>query len=293
VSRTRGSLLGLVAVAALGTVVAWAGSQGGATSGGVAVFALCALVSFGVNTVVFVHAYARQTEQFFDLTGSLTYLTLVTIALVLGVGDARAVLLAALIAVWALRLGSFLFLRIRRDGGDGRFDRIKPSLSRFLLTWMIQALWVLLTAGAALAAMTAPESTDLGPFAAVGVALWVAGFAIEVVADRQKSAFRAEPANRGQFITVGLWSWSRHPNYFGEILLWFGIAVISAPTLEGARLLTLVSPIFVLVLLTRVSGVPLLEARGKRRWGDQPEYQAYLEQTPTLIPRPPTRGLPS
>jgi len=292
VSRRRSPLPGLVGVAALGAGVAWAGSQGGATTGGLAVFAICALVSFGVNAAVFVHAYATQTERFFDLTGSITYLTLLAIALVLGVGDARAMLLAALIAVWALRLGSFLFLRIRRDGGDGRFDRIKPDLPRYLLTWMIQALWVLLTAGAALAAMTAPAPTDLDLPAALGTSLWVVGFVIEVVADRQKSAFRAVPANQGRFITEGLWSWSRHPNYFGEILLWFGIALIAAPALDGARLLTLVSPVFVLVLLTRVSGIPLLEARGRRRWGGEPGYQAYLARTPALVPRPPTPGVP-
>ena len=99
--------------------------------------------------------------------------------------------------------------------------------------------------------------------------------------------FRADPANEGRFITTGLWAWSRHPNYFGEILLWAGIALIAFPVLQGAQLATLISPVFVFVLLTRISGVPLLESRGKKRWGDEPAYQEYKARTPVLWPRPP------
>jgi steroid 5-alpha reductase family enzyme len=146
---------------------------------------------------------------------------------------------------------------------------------------------VLLTAGAALAAMTTAAETELGPLTALGAAVWLIGFGIEATADAQKRAFRAEPANRGRFIHTGLWAWSRHPNYFGEITLWVGIALIALPALSGWQHLTLVSPLFVTILLTRVSGVPLLEARGKKAWGDDPDYRDYLARTPVLVPRPP------
>ena len=118
------------------------------------------------------------------------------------------------------------------------------------------------------------------------------GFSIEIVADRQKSAFRADPANAGRFISSGLWAWSRHPNYFGEIVLWFGIAILAWPALAGWQLATLVSPLFVYVLLTKGSGIPPLETRAEERWGDDPAYRAYVERTPVLWPRPP-RSSPS
>ena len=281
---------GVAAVAvsvAIGVAISWAGSQGGTTLGALPVFALCGLLSFGINWLVFVPAYMFQTERYFDLTGSLTYLSIVGVALASGAPDVRALILGTMVAVWAVRLGGFLFARIRRDGGDGRFDALKPSLPRFLMTWTLQALWVLLTLSSALAAMTTARPEPLGAFAGFGVLIWVLGFSAEVVADRQKGRFRADPANRDQFIQSGLWAWSRHPNYFGEIVLWCGVAVVAFPVLPGWQYVTLVSPLFVYILLTRVSGIPLLEARGQQKWGDRVEYRAYVEKAPVLFPRPP------
>jgi len=276
----------ILAVVATGAAVAWAGSQGGGAAGGWPVFAICAGFCFGLNWLAFVPSYVGQTEHYFDLTGSLTYVG--TLALALGLTpaiDRRGLLVAALVACWAFRLGSFLFRRVRQAGSDGRFDQIKPSFLRFLSTWTLQALWVLLTVSCGLAAITAPTSRPLGWFAIAGTAVWLAGFTIEVVADRQKTRFRADPANRDRFIQSGLWARSRHPNYFGEIVLWTGIAIIALPTLAGWRWVTLVSPLFVYLLLTRVSGIPMLERRARRRWGGDPAFEAYLETTPVLVPR--------
>lgn len=286
-SRNAQSLVGVLVAVLIGGLVAWAGGSGAATVGPVSVVVMCAAVAYAVNWVAFVPAYLGQTERFYDLTGTLTYLTVVVLALVLGGGGARPVLLAALIAVWAVRLGSFLVARIAKDGSDGRFDDIKPRPLRFLMTWTMQGLWVVLTAGCALAAMTAERDERLDVFAVVGAVIWIVGFAIEATADQQKRAFRAEPANEGRFIDVGLWAWSRHPNYFGEIVLWVGIAVIALPALSGWQYVTLISPFFVTLLLTRISGVPLLEARAKKRWGEQSDYRSYVEHTPVLVPRPP------
>jgi steroid 5-alpha reductase family enzyme len=287
-NRTLQNALSIVACIAVGSAIAAAGSQGSVLALGVPLFALCAGISFGVNWLAFIPAYAAQTEHFYDLLGSLTYLALVGSALALGeTTDSRALLLAGLVAIWATRLGSFLFLRVRREGSDGRFDRIKPDFARFLMAWTLQALWVFLTLSCALAAITSATSVALAWPAALGTAVWLAGFGIEVAADRQKSAFRADPANRGRFITTGLWAWSRHPNYFGEIALWAGIAIIALPALSGWQLATLISPAFVFVLLTRISGVPLLEARGNKRWGEDTNYKAYKARTSVLVPRPP------
>lgn len=284
----RTAAIAIVVAVLVGAAVAVAGSQGGATTRGVPVFALGIGLAFAIQWVAFVPAFARRTEAFYDLTGSLTFIGVTAVALVLGpTPDLRAILLAALVVTWALRLGSYLVRRIRRAGRDDRFDAIKPSLPRFLAAWTLQGLWVAMTLGAALAAITSSARVPLGPLAAVGLVVWAAGFAIEVVADRQKSRFRADPANRGRFIRDGLWAWSRHPNYFGEIVLWTGIALVAVEALAGWQLVTLVSPVFVALLLTRVSGVPMLERKADATWGGQADYEAYRASTPVLIPRPP------
>ena len=288
-SRTEfQSLVATPLIVVVGAVIAWAGSQGGATVGVLPLFALCAMLSFGLNWLVFVHAYLSQTERFFDLTGSITYVSVIAVSLALTAeGDSRSFLLGAMVIVWATRLGSFLFARIRRDGSDGRFDGLKPSLPRFLMTWTLQALWVLLTVACALAAITTTRPVPLSGFAALGTLIWIFGFTVEVIADREKRRFRADPNNRGRFIQNGIWAWSRHPNYFGEITLWLGVAIVAFPVLSGWQNATLISPIFVYMLLTRISGIPLLESRGKKKWGHEPEYQTYRARTPALFLRPP------
>jgi steroid 5-alpha reductase family enzyme len=275
-------------VVAVGVGVAWAGSQGGIVAGSLPAFAVCGVLVFAINWIAFVPAYLRRTERFFDLTGSITYISAVMTALLLtGARDARSLLLGALVIVWAVRLGAFLFARINRDGKDARFDEVKMSFPRFLGAWTLQGLWVLLTLAAALGAITSASVRPLGMFALVGSSVWAVGFAIEVVSDRQKKRFREDPANQGRFIQSGLWAWSRHPNYFGEIVLWFGVALIAFPELAGWQYVTLVSPVFVYFLLTRISGTPLLEERAEAKWGDDPEYRAYRDRTPELFMRRP------
>jgi steroid 5-alpha reductase family enzyme len=182
-----------------------------------------------------------------------------------------------------------LFFRIRAAGEDRRFREIKASFSRFLLAWTIQGLWVTFTLAAALAGITSTIRTEAGGFALVGVLVWLLGFGIELVADQQKSRFKANPANEDRFINTGLWAWSRHPNYFGEIVLWIGVAIVTIPILQGWQWVTMVSPLFIILQLTRISGIPMLEARADEKWGGQPDYEAYKATTPVLVPRPPKK----
>lgn len=281
----RTSLVVLPIVIVLGYLVALAGSQGGATVANNPVFALSVGLAFLIQWLAFIPAYLLQTEKFFDLTGGITYIVVVIATQYFSGIDARSMLLSTLVIVWAVRLGSFLFRRIHKAGKDGRFDEIKPSFIRFLNVWTIQGLWVTLTASAALIAISTTNRKELDLFAIIGFLIWLIGFAIEVAADTQKSRFSADPNNKGKFIQTGLWARSRHPNYFGEIVLWIGITIIALPVLQGWQWIALISPVFVILLLTRVSGVPLLEKRADEKWGGQQEYESYKARTPVLIPK--------
>ena len=284
----RTAVIGIVVALALGVLIGLAGGHNGSQVGGVSVFLVLTGVAFAINAIAFVPSFIARTEHYYDLTGSLTYITTTLLALVLTSGlDSRSILIGAMVLLWAGRLGSFLFQRVKKSGKDGRFDQIKQSFLRFLMAWMIQGLWVTLTAGAAFAAIASEENPDLGLIGAIGLVIWMLGFALEVAADSQKTAFKNDPKNEGKFINVGLWSWSRHPNYFGEIMLWTGMAILAFPALSGWQYLTLISPLFVFTLLTRVSGLPMLERRADKRWGGQADYEAYKAATPVLIPRPP------
>ncbi len=285
----------IVLCIAIAVGLSYAGGDGGLRYGDYPVLLVCAVIAFAVQWLAFIPAYFFQTEHYYDLTGSATYVIIVLLALFLSADpelglDNRAILLAALVVIWAARLGPFLFRRVKQAGKDGRFDLIKVSIPRFLLTWTLQGLWVFVTLIAALTAMTSQYREPLGMVALLGSLVWLLGFALEVVADAQKSAFNKKPENAGKFINVGLWRWSRHPNYFGEIVLWCGVALIAVPVLQGWQWLSLISPLFVVFLLTRISGVPLLEKRADEKWGGNVNYENYKTETSVLIPLPPKRG---
>ena len=288
-NRNLQAVTAIVVSVVVSVVVAAAGGSDGTSLGGSPVFWWCAGLAFVINWAVFVPSYLRRTERFYDLTGTITYLSVTALAVVAGNGEPRSILLAAMVAIWALRLGIFLFVRITADGSDGRFDELKQAPLPFLQTWTLQGLWVVLTAGCALAAMTATSGRSIGWLAVVGLLVWCGGLGLEAVADSQKRRFRANESNEGRFIDSGVWSWSRHPNYFGEITLWIGVALVAVPALSGWQFVTLISPFFVILLLTKVSGIPMLEARATKRWGDDPAYQRYVDATPVLVPRPPQR----
>lgn len=287
-------IIGIVSiVAALGVAsgIAWFGSMHGAVYAGWPVFVLCGVFAYAVQWLVFLHAWTAKTEVYFDLTGSATYIVMVVAAVLLsGASDFRSLAIVTLIVIWALRLGPFLFRRIKGAGEDRRFRKLKHSFPMFLMTWTLQGTWVFVTASCALAAITAQSSVPVDATFGIGLMLWVFGFGLEVVADNQKTAFRANPENAHNFISTGLWAWSRHPNYFGEIVLWLGIAVMSFPALVGGQLFTLISPVFVVILLTFISGVRMLEARADRLWGEDPDYQLYRRNTPALMLWPPKKA---
>ena len=249
-----------------------------------------AAICLGIQWLAWIPASLAKSERYYDLTGGLTYLTVVGFTLWAGSQSespsARELIVSLLVVIWALRLSSFLYLRIHRTGKDGRFDRLKTSPIRFLVPWTIQGLWVFLTMIVVIVINSQAESApELGIWDAIGLLIWLLGFSIEVIADNQKSAVNANSENQGKWIDSGLWSYSRHPNYLGEIMLWTGIACFGISCFSGMERLAWISPIFIYLLLTKISGVPILDRRGLEKWGDQPEYHKYRDETPTLLPR--------
>lgn len=287
---TAKRLLIIVVILLIISGVCFAGGSGGATIGSIPVFVLCGVIAVLINWLVFIPSTIAKSEHYFDLTGTITYLSVIAAAMYFTPNlSMRAKLAGIMVTVWALRLGIFLYTRIRRTGHDDRFDKIKVDPMRFFMVWTIQALWVLLTSACALVIITNGAQKEIGIIGFIGIAMWVIGFLIEVIADRQKTAFKKDDANAGKFINEGLWAWSRHPNYFGEILLWIGMAVLSLPILSGTQYIALISPVFVFLLLTKVSGISQLTAKGKKKWGGDPAYQKYMANTSMLMPLPPKR----
>ena len=242
------------------------------------------LLIFSIQWISFIPAYIFQTEKFFDLTGSITYLTTVLAALyITDSGKISDYVIVSCVVIWAIRLGSFLFMRIHKAGEDRRFREIKTNFTRFFMTWTLQGMWVSMCLLCVLTALSSYSGIIMNNVFYIGLLIFVIGFIIEVIADHQKTVFRKDLKNKDKFISTGLWSYSRHPNYLGEILLWFGVAIMSFSSLQDLQYLTLVSPIFVYILLVYISGIRILENQGDKKWGHLDSYKEYLKNTPRLF----------
>ena len=282
-------LAAIVACILTAYFVANAATVEGAVLYGVPAILLCAGVSFIVHWVVAIPSLITSSEKYFDFTGMIATLLVIATAIfaLLSSGQQisiRSTIVAIFVSIWTLRLGTFLYIRIVKSGEDKRFREIKKSLPKFLMTWTLSALWVFLTTVNAVTIIILNQQVTLDLVFMAGFAIWILGFTFEAVADKQKKSFSEILENKDKFITLGLWSISRHPNYFGEIVLWTGIAIMSLPLLSGWQFLTLVSPVFVYLLLTKISGLPFLEEKAEKKWGNDKGYLEYKNNTPILIP---------
>ena len=246
-------------------------------------------IIFGIQLVVFLPSFVFKTEHYFDLTGGLTFiiiLAFLTFNVVTNSDllNSSKLIPLFLVSLWAIRLSSFLFLRVKRTGKDIRFDQIKTNFFRFMIAWILQGLWVFICLLPVIIMVSSSESTNI-LFVLPGVLLWVIGWAVEVVSDTQKTRFNSNSKNKGNFISTGLWSISRHPNYFGELILWIGITIIALPTFSGLQYLGCITPLFVYLLLNKISGVNLLEEIANNRWGNNSNYQEYKIKTPVFFPK--------
>ena len=246
-----------------------------------------------IQWLVFIHAggifTGKRTEKYYDLTGSSTFLILTIASYVYGASSKswRQNTLTLFITIWCVRLGSYLFTRILKEGGiDARFTKVKEDFIYFFLFWNIQGVWTFVTALPVYALNCKADTNNAVTFFdRAGIVVYVIGLLFEIVADYQKSAFRADEKNHGKFIKSGLWSISRHPNYFGEILIHVGIFLVSFSSItRAAEYATIIAPVFLTLLLVFVSGIPPLEKLGDSRWGHQSDYRAYKKDTSVLVP---------
>ena len=257
---------------------------------GYPVLLYCVLISFTIHLIIFIPSAIMKNEKFYDFTGMIAYLSIIIFAIQqkyiqIHSIDIYSLVLSLLISIWTLRLGIFLFYRVLKVGEDIRFKDVKNNALQFFVWFSISSLWVSLTTMAAMNVITSKNYNQDLTLLYIGTIIWIIGFLFEIISDYQKIKFKNNALNKNKFIDSGLWSISRHPNYFGEIILWIGIYIITLPSTSGLEYLGIISPLFVIILLNKVSGINLLEASADKKWCSSNEYQKYKKITPRLIPK--------
>jgi len=246
------------------------------------------IISLAINILFFSLASILKTDKFTDLVYGLSFIILAWFFVL----QTRTfyfyqIFLAVMISLWGLRLIGYLFIRILKIKKDRRFDGIREKPLAFLKFWIFQglAVWIIMLPSIYLFNQQQPK--ELNSLMIAGFVIWVFGLLIETVADWQKFVFKNNPKNKDRWVNVGLWRYSRHPNYFGEMTLWWGIFIFCAPFLQSLAWLTIVGPLFITYILLFVSGIPLLEKRYDKKYADNQSYQRYKKNTSLLIPLPP------
>ena len=249
------------------------------------------LVSLGINGVFFALAYMFKTDAFTDLTYSLTFIILTALMMIHRAAlDTAQIITGVAVFLWAIRLGSYLFTRIMHTKVDHRFDDKRDSFIRFGSFWFLQAITVWIVLLPVYGILHSPGTTVTPALLLLSICVWLIGLIIEAVADQQKFLFKKDPANAKKFMQGGLWAWSRHPNYFGEICFWTGVSIPGLALFEGTEVLLFLGPVFITIMLLFVSGIPLLEKSWEKKWGKTKAYKEYKKHTPLLIPWPPRKA---
>ncbi|KZV56494.1 hypothetical protein F511_22302 [Dorcoceras hygrometricum] len=250
--------------------------------------ALTAIVTVGYQLFFFIITALLKIDKLTDFAGSTNFVVLAVLTLVVkGSWHFRQVVLSLLVIIWGLRLGVFLLMRILQWGEDRRFDEMRTNFGKLAFFWIFQALWVWTVS----LPLTVVNSSNRNPSVQsrdiIGWIMWSIGIFVEATADQQKLLFKNNQENRGRWCNVGLWKYSRHPNYFGEILLWWGIFVAATPVLKNAEWLVILGPIFLTLLILFLSGIPLLEKSSDLKYGNTSEYIHYKRTTSPLVLLPP------
>jgi steroid 5-alpha reductase family enzyme len=251
------------------------------------IFILTLILSFLIQFVFFIIANTYKTDKGTDLAYGTGIVVSVIAALYVSPGvQIIRILVVGLVVLWGIRLSLYLFIRIQRMGRDRRFDGIREHTRSFAAFWILQAIAVWIIPLPAVFIISSPVIAGHYDTAVLGIIITMIGLAIETLADWQKFSFKSAPENRHRFVTTGLWNYSRHPNYFGEMLFWWGIYLVSLPYMNGMSYVITVGPLFITFLLLFVSGIPPLERSHLEKYGDDPEYLDYIRKTSILIPLP-------
>ena len=241
------------------------------------------LIAVGLNILMFIPAFIFKTDKLTDLSYAISFALVAGILFFNSTQELGHMVLFSMIVLWALRLGVYLFIRIRKIERDKRFDGMRESFSKFFRFWLLQGITVFIVLLSSIPYFSS-SGTELSTLALIGMLVFASGLVIETFADLQKYRFINNAENKGEWIDEGLWHYSRHPNYFGEILVWTGVYVFTLSLVSGAdALIGFSSPLYIALLIIFVSGIPLLERGADKRWGDNPEYLKYKKTTSPLI----------
>jgi steroid 5-alpha reductase family enzyme len=245
------------------------------------------LVILFLQIVFFVYAALKKTDKVTDLSYGLTFVIVSLFLYIQNIeySSVYKVILLSLVIIWGLRLAIYLFARILKTGKDKRFDGVREDLKRFGSFWLLQAISIFVILLPTIYVLIGEDDISFNWVSFFGFVLSVLGIVIETFADSQKFIFKNNENNKSKWIETGLWKYSRHPNYLGEIFVWVGILIYCLPYLYGWGLLTVVSPIYITVLLVFVSGIPTLEMEYEKRYLGNKEYEEYKKKTGVLFPK--------
>jgi steroid 5-alpha reductase family enzyme len=241
--------------------------------------------ALAVQAVFFIFAAAFKTDKVTDLSYGLSFVIL-AVALLIEArgGTVPQLVLSLMVVLWGARLAAYLLYRIVRMKRDPRFDGVRERFWAFAKFWLLQgvAVWVIMLPVTLWFVRPGPGSWRM----VAGFLVWLAGLVIESTADLQKFREKSRPGGASRWVSRGLWRYSRHPNYFGELLCWWGVFVFVAGDLSGWSWLGVAGPLAITALLLFVTGIPTLEASARRKWGTDPGYAEYRRRTRLLVPLP-------
>ncbi|KAH9314759.1 hypothetical protein KI387_023386, partial [Taxus chinensis] len=242
--------------------------------------AITAIVTVAYQLAFFIITAAFRFDKVTDFAGGTNFVILALLTAILkGTWHFRQIILTVMVATWGLRLALFLLLRILQWGEDRRMDKMRNNLMMLAVFWSLQALWAWTVSLPVTLANASNRNPSIRAQDIIGWSMYLAGLLIEAISDQQKLQFKKESTNKGRWCNIGLWKWSRHPNYFGEIILWWGVFVASLPVLGSSKWIALIGPIFITLLLLFLSGIPLLEYSADKKFGDLAEYRDYKRMT--------------